>query len=348
MTLSQTAVLTKRIITITFFALVLGIISFIGYKLWYAYYLAHLPPIEEKPDTKYGLLPALDFPKSTVSSSNFTYSIDTSTGNLPKIGDPSFEKFIKVYFVTRTFATLLASEKSQILAEKFDITQPPEIITETNYHFQDKGHNLKVDLDSGNFVYTNQASPSARTSLDDNNKLVSNFENILNTLGIFREEFKKGRTKVVFLKDNGGTLIPTSLRADAVAAQVSIWPPPIDRRSIFTGEFNKSLIYAVVSPSADNIDNYRLLNFTYFPIDTTTFATYPIKTPDVAFEDLKLGKGVVVITPEKPNVSITSIYLGYYLADNYNPYLQPIFVFEGPNFAAYVSAVSEQFQSQAK
>lgn len=335
MTLSQTALITKQVITITIFALILGIVSFVGYKIWYAYYLANLPPVEEKPDIKFGLLTAPDFPPSSVSSSNFSYSIDTSTGNLPKVGvDKGFDKLIKVYFVTKTFASLLSPEKSQNLAEKFGITTQPEILSETNYKFSQDTKTLTVDLDNGNFTFIQEATPSAKDNLDDDNKLVSDFENTLNTLGVLKEDLTKGRTKIIRLKTE--------------TAQISVWPSAVDNKPIITPQFDTSLIYAQVFNRANDLKNYYGLNFIYYPIDLSTYATYPIKTAEQAFEDLKNGKGVVVIEGEKPNISITSVYLGYYLSNNYNPYLQPIFVFEGPHFVAYVSAISEQFQTVAK
>ena len=58
MTLSQTAIFVQRSIIISAVALFLSIASFTGYKIWYAYYLASLPPVEEKPDTKFGQLPS--------------------------------------------------------------------------------------------------------------------------------------------------------------------------------------------------------------------------------------------------------------------------------------------------
>lgn len=348
MTLSQTAILTKQIITISIIALILGTVSFIGYKIWYAYYLANLPPVEEKPDTKFGILPYPDFPVAGVSSSNFSYSVDTTTGGLPKVGDGGFEKIIKVYFITKSFATLLSPEKSQFLAEKFKITTPPQILSETNYRFTDGTKTLDVDLDSGNFVYRNEATISAKESLDDDNKLVSDFEIILKNLGILKPDLEKARTKVMLLKREGDTLIPTTLRTESIAAQISLWQNPLENMAIFTPDFNKSPVNAEVFKSSDELENYLSLTFIYFPVDTSTFATYPIKTVEMAFDDLKSGKGVVVIEPLRPNVSITSVYLGYFLSENYTPYLLPIFVFEGPNFAAYVSAVTEQFQSQTR
>lgn len=346
MTLSQTAILTKQIITISVFALILGTVAFVGYKLWYAYYLAHLPPVEEVPDIKFGVLPAADFPKAKVSSSNFSYSLDTSTGGLPKVGiDPGFEKVIKVYFVTKSFATLLSPERSQALAEKFGFNSPPQIITEVNYRFQDKLKTLDIDLDSGNFNYTSEATPSGQ-GLDDDDKLVTDFEIFLGKIGGLKDDLRSGRTRVDLLRLEGNTLVPTSLRSEAQAAQISLWPKTLDKKPIFTPEFNKSLVNAVVLDSSNSLNNYLSLEFTNFPIDQTTFATYPVKTSEVTFDDLKAGKGVVVVEPAKPQVSITSVYLGYYLSGNYNPYLLPIFVFEGPSFAAYVPAIAEQYQTQ--
>lgn len=338
MTLSQTAILTKQIITISAIALFLGLVSFIGYKIWYAYYLAHLPPVEEKPDTKFGQLPVPDFPQSPISPSNFSYSIDTSTGNLPKVGvDPGFEKIIKVYFVNKTFATLLSGEKSKILAERFNIKTVPQILSETNYRFFEDNKSLTVDLDSGNFAYKFDATISGTESLDDDNKLVSDFERNLQAMGVFKEDLNKGRSRVLHLK-NG----------DLELAQISLWPPSIDNKQIFTSQFDTSEIFAKVYKSAADLKNYFLLNFTYYPIDLTTFATYPIKTAEKALEDLKAGKGIIVVEPNAPQVSITSVYLGYFLPKEYNPYLQPIFIFEGPHFVAYVPAISEEFQTQAK
>lgn len=349
MTLTQTAILTRRVILFSVISLVLGITGLIGYNIWHAYYLASLPPVEEKPDIKFGILPPPEFPRGNVSTSNFSYSLDTTTGGLPKVGiDEGFEKIVKVYFVTQTFATLLAPEKSGALAEKFKISSSPEIISDTRYRYKDQNQTLLVDLDNGNFSYNKESTPSANVNLDEEDKLVSNFKQILSSLGILKEDLQDGRAKVNFLKINGSGINPTELKSEAVAYQISLWPAAIDKRAIFTPDFNNALISAVISGPANSLDNYLVLRFTYYPVDLSTYATYPIKTGEEAFDDLKTGEGIVVIEPDKPQVSITSVSLGYYLSGSYSPYLQPIYVFEGPNFVAYVSAISEQFQNQAR
>lgn len=349
MTLTQVAIVTKQIITITLLASVLGTISFVGYKIWYAYYLASLPPVEEKADTKFGILPFPDFPQSNVSSSNSSYSIDTATGGLPKAGvDPGFERLVKVYFITKTFASLLSPDKSQNLAEKFDIKAEPGILSETSYRFKEADKTLTIDLDTGNFTYVKEATISAQAGLDDDNKLTADFKRQLTGIGVFKPDLETGRAKVSLLKLEGEKLVPTTVRTEAIAARISLWQTPFENTLIFTPQFNQSLINAEVLTSADKIDNYLNLNFTYYPIDTSTFATYPIKSADEALEDLRSGKGLVVIEPQRPNVSITSVYLGYYLSENYSRFLMPVFVFEGPNFVAYVPAITNQFQTQTR
>lgn len=293
--------------------LVLGIAGFIGYKIWYNWYISTLPPVEEQPDAKFGILPALEFPTRSVSSSNFSYSLDTTTGGLPK-----FEKIIKVFFLPKTYATFLSAQRSQDLAEKFAIKTPPQILSETNYVYKEGEKTLEVNLDSGNFRFKKEATPSAG-ALDSTDKMSADFKNVLNSLGVLKDQLKNGRTKVV-------------------GPQISVWPQDIDGKAIFTPEFNISLVNAQVSGSANNLENYFSLNFFFFLIDESTFATYPLKRAEEAFEDLKQGRGAVIIEPPKPQVSITSIYLGYYLPEGYTPYLQPIYVFEGPQFVAFTSA----------
>jgi len=342
MTLTQTAILTKQVITFGLIFLIVGIGGFSGYKMWDAYNKAHMPPVEEKPDMKFGVLPTPNFPKSAVSSSNYSYTLDTSTGSLPKVGvDSGFEKLIKVYFVIKPYATFLSSQKSQELAAKFDIKNPPEALSDTTYLFTDAEKKITMDLDSGNFNYVNEATPSSEEKLEDDEKILGGFENLLSTLGVFKPELREGRTKIVLLKKEGNKFIPTQLRTEAIGATISIWPKSLDKKSIFTEDFNKALVNASVFNTASILENYLSLDFTFWPIDEKTFATYTTKNSEDAFNDLKSGKGVVILEPKKPQVSITAIYLGYYLSKDYSPYLQPIYVFEGQNFASYVSAIAK-------
>jgi hypothetical protein len=74
-------------------------------------------------------------------------------------------------------------------------------------------------------------------------------------------------------------------------------------------------------------------------------ATYPIKTVQQAYEELKQGKAYIAMYSGSSNeVLITNVFLAYYLGKDLQKYLMPIIVFEGSNnFFAYVSAVSDEW-----
>ena len=64
-----------------------------------------------------------------------------------------------------------------------------------------------------------------------------------------------------------------------------------------------------------------------------------------AFQDLKDGKGYIANSGDRSStneVVIRKVYLGYYDAGQYQPFYQPVVVFEGDgNFWAYVPAVND-------
>ncbi len=329
MTLTAVARITRWTL---FFIIIFSILSlggFAAYRIWYNNYLTSLPLVEEKPDTKFGILPYPDFKKSDVSSSNFSYSLDTVTGGLP-----AFEKIIKVYFIPKSYVSFLAPEKAESLARQFELDTQPEILSETKYIFKKNDKSLTLDTDSGNFIFEREATAAARAPADDEQKLIQDFKNLLEKQQLLSEELKKGPHKIKYLEDQ--------------TMDISLWQENIEDKPIANPTFIHSLVRAKVLGSALDIKNYLSLNYTWWKVDKNTFATYPIKTAQQAYEDLKSGKASIVINPSQPQVSITSVYLGYYLSENYTPYLMPIFIFEGPSFVAYVPAISGQFIEQAR
>ncbi len=339
MNLTQVAIFTHQFIIFFFAALVIGIISFVGYRIWYANYLASLPPIEIKPDVSWGVLPAPEFSTITnVSPTNFSYSVDTVTGNLPVV-----EKITKVFFMPKAVATLLSADRSRTIADKLKLTGEPEIISPTLYRYTDQVRQLTVDLDSGNFKYAIASVPPTIEPIEGSEAvLIQGFRNLLSSMNILTTELQNSPAKVTYLRYEGEELVPASIN-DAQAAEIAIWPQSVEEKSVVTTPFNQALIKALVVRSAKDPENYLSISFTFWPIDTSSFATYPVKTADQALADLKAGQGVVSIAPSNPNISLTSVYLSYFQSEGYTPYLQPIFVFEGPGFVAYVPAITAQY-----
>lgn len=339
MTLTQAAQFTKKFIFLSSAILVVSVTIFLGVTFWRISNPPAQVVIEELPNADFGNLPLPKFPDSKASSANFSYSIDTVDGNLP-----TFDKLLKVFIMPPTYASLLSGEKSQKLAEKLNLVPIPKILSDSDYSYTNTDSTMLINLDNGNFFYDKIATPSGLISgIESPDEQITQFKDTLNQLGQLKNEIKTGTGKVIFLKNNEGIFEQVDTIQEANALQISVWPDDVDGKRIYTPSSNVSLINAIVTGSADDINNYVSLRYTFWPVDTETFATYPSKTAYEALDDLKSGKGVVLQEPANPRVSILNVYLGYYEGDEYSQYLQPIYVFEGPGFLAYVPAINNQY-----
>lgn len=286
---------------------------------------------------KFGTLPALIFPPSNVSSSNFSYSIDTTTGKF----DPA-PKLLKVYFIPQLGVSLLAPDRSKKMAESLGFPQGPIALAATEYQFSDTDQGkLTINLPTGNFSFQRSAtssaalksaSPSAQLNLmADQPTLINEFKDYLFAKSLLPDELKSGRSRVEY---DGPS------QAQSNTAIISLWPTDIDAISIVAPSINTGLVRGVRIKTDDDNSKFSSVDYTFWPIDKSTFSTYPLKTVDQAFSELQSGKGYIGLEPTSAKVSITSEKLAYYEAKDYSPYLQPVFVFEGPHFAAYIPAIA--------
>lgn len=335
MNLTKAARITKKAMIFTVIAITVGLSSWIGYTYYYYnIYLPSLPKPEVKPDVKFGILPQQKFDNTSVSSSNFSYSLDTPTGEVPK----DLPKIMKVYFAQAGNTTFLSPDRARDLALGFLFPNGPERVTPTQYKFtDDQGGEILIDLNTGNFKFQrSETTPSAqlvKVPFISEQKLVAEFRSYLagkvSLIGL------GGRNKAIFDKKNP---------EESTIAKVSIWPGNIDEYQVMTPKYEESSIRAVITSFRDPAHKYKSLNFVYWPVDTATYATYYIRTAEQAFIDLKTGQGSVVLSPSNMSrASITSVYLAYYQQEEYTPYVQPIYVFEGQDFMAYVPAISQEY-----
>lgn len=321
MTLTQVAIITRRGVIASAALIILSIITAIGYRVWYTYYVSTLPPTEEKADLKFGVLPKINLTQSKVSSSNYSYSIDTETGGLPQM-----PKIIKVYFIPRaSIISLLAPDQSQQMAQDFGFNAGREVVTPTSYqYFNQSGGSFTFDLITGNFHYQKiTATPSAtlNSSPGDQSKIATDFKEFLKSKGLLNSDLAAGRTKVT---DN-----------------VSIWPSNFDNLQIITASPNLGLVRALTQNAVGGSEKYPRVDYTYWQIDNTTFGTYPLESVESAFAKLQSGGGFVMEESPSPKVSITKASLAYFESEEYTPYLQPVYLFEGPSFSALVPAIKQ-------
>ncbi|MBI2596066.1 hypothetical protein HYW46_05025 [Candidatus Daviesbacteria bacterium] len=334
MTLTETASLTKKLIILS----VILSIALIGGGIWFQIYQRNRPkppPVEEKPDVLWSILPKPNLPLTSVSSANYSYTLDTTTGSVPK----DLPKIMKVYFIPQLGTTLLAADKARELAADFKFTNGPDILSNTKYRFTDEGGGeFIVDLSSSNFQYKHSIATDSPLlqdeTLGDESRIKTDFMSYLRRKNLLREGLSEGRVKISFNK---------STPKESSSAAISLWQEDVDGHEIITDRFTKGLINGVVTKFKDELQKFLELEYIFWPIDQTNFSTYPIKNAEVAFTRLQNGQGAVVIEPKKAQVSINKIGLVYFLSEDYSQYLQPVFLFEGEQFAALVPAITDEY-----
>lgn len=338
MTLTQTAQLTKQILLISFILLFIGIAAWVGITV----YLNTRPPVAPPPtppNLKFGVLPPPLFPTTPFSSNNYNFALDTDTGELPT----NLPNIIKVYFVPIQEATLTSSDKAAELAKRFGFLFGPEVQNQTIYRFRNlSGGTFAVDINTNNFQFQKpEATNSAKTpsGLPDQNQIIKEFKSYLSKQSVSNSSLDAGR---------GAVLYNHSDAKSSTYAIVSLFPDNIDDLPVVTPSFVSGLTRATYINSPDNNnDRYLNLQFIYWQPDDSNTGTYPLKTINQAFNELKAGSGTIIQVPNDVRISITKVYLAYYEPESYPTYIQPVYVFEGPKFVAYVDAIDHTSTSEA-
>lgn len=335
MTLTETAKFTKRFLLFAGIFSIALIIVWIGSIYSKRYLYSQLPQVQEQPDLKFALLPKLKFIDSSVSSLNYSYRLDTPTGALPE----NLPSSVKIYAIPQLGNTFLAADKAREIANKFGFDSNPEIISANVHKFTNlDGSEFNINITTGNFSFRKSVSTQSATEteqLRDTPLLSQNFRSFLDGVGLLPNQLRDGDIKTEY------QVATESGQPDT--ANLSIWQGKIDDLSIVTDKFKKGLIEAVVAGSSLSLNNYLSLDYTYWPIDTQTFAIYPIKSAEEALTDLRNGEGAIVTIPNTSEVSIDTIYLAYFLSKEYPEYLQPVFVFQGKDFIALIQAVKKEY-----
>lgn len=338
MTLTETALLTKKALLFSAIFSVVAIFAWAGYQYWYyQVYLPSRPVVEEKPDELFGPLPRLFIKQNAADSKAFNYKLDTDTGGLPD----KIPKLYKVYSVAQLATDLLALDRAKSLAGLIGFNRGSQAISATQYKFLDQtGGELTINLDTGNFHMTRPiASVSAeinvetRENFQNSDKVADDFKSYLSNKSLLKDQLRNGKTKVLYDRSQG----------DPNKAIINIWQEDVDETPLVTPTYNEALVKGMVTNFRDEARKYVYLDYTFWPIDLKNSSTYPLKTGEEAYTDLQKGSAIVPFSQAKSGgfVSITKIYLAYFLSEEYSPYLQPVYVFEGPEFIGYVQAVKE-------
>ncbi len=317
----------------------------------------------------YGVLEAPLLVDGTTTSAGKKFVLETIDGNIPE-GTSS----AMVYEVEKKSAELDYQQQSLSLAENLGFRGArPVKNTDRTFLFTDQNDpNRKIEIDfiyyNMNYSYDNLAAyvslersitPTIERAKQDALNFVSNARpDLRNTRGILELE-TPAKGNFVYFDPTTQITTPVASQLQANLTKVNIPRMPIYDIPFISPYINKSLInftFTGVTTSANSRDfQNRMLSaeIVYWPINNSpnVLGVYPTRSTQRAWELLNQGKAIV-LSPSNPGdeYNIRKIYLAYYEPPTYQPYIQPVWVFEGDKptdsnflFRAFVPAVQEGY-----
>ncbi len=301
------------------------------------------------PDVKFGKLPQLKFPKQ--NPEKFTYSLETPTGGLPT----KLPKQEVVYFMPIRKPSLMAYDEAENIARELDFIEKPFKISESKYRWSGKIADLPsvltMDIITGEFRWEKKwrvdDSFLIPTMLISKDKAVQIVKKQLSKLDLLADDLDSGIDKVSFWKVQGNQLVPAISLSKAQFVKVNLFRAPIKDMPVLTINPETGLVNALIGLQKEEKRQILTLEFKYFPVARSQKATYPLIGIQQAWQRLQAGQAFIAQKPQTNKaVAIAEIYLAYYDANEPQEFLQPIYVFEGKNFRAYVPAVADEWVSR--
>lgn len=295
------------------------------------------------PTVSFGKLIPIKFPQNTTDKS-FTFTVDTLSGKLPE-----FQNRINVYRITPNKPDFLSLEKAQNKASVLGFNNKKDLVQENTYQWIDEEETLKkisFNIVSSDFTYSTSfitdTNTNSRINLPNSSEAINIAKTFLNRLSSFPEDIDETKTKTSLYDILDYALTPAQKTSNAQIIKVDFFQKSIDNLPIYYENAMSSAISLLIKGE----ENPKVAEASFYHKNISKESgTYPIKSAEQAFSELKKGQAYISAYSEnKSNVLIKNVYLGYYLGKNEQEYLMPIIIFEGNNdFFAYVSAVKDEW-----
>jgi len=252
-------------------------------------------------------------------------------------------------------ANIQALEAAKQLAQRLGFNPDGRLILENvpNVYIFNKEHfpsTLTMNIVTGVFSmgYDINSDPSVIGELPPAPEEATEFaKSYLGSAGLLTEDLKTGTVTHEFLKIEAGNLV----------SAISLSEADVIKINLFRKNLGGDPGYPSITAQMPEANTWFILSggqrrqiiaaeYHYYPVDESKFGTYPIKTSEVAWEELKRGEGFIVNLGNNPEGKITvrRVYLAYYDPGQSTEFYQPIIVFEGDNgYLAYIPAVTEEF-----
>ncbi len=347
-TLSDASTDTKKIIEII--GIVIGVIVafFVLFRIVLFVKEIFYPTPPPKPTVSFGKLQPQVFPKNATNTT-LNYSINTLTGNLPAFTDQ-----VKIYRIQESQPDLLAIDKFQSKVKEIGFIPQYTAISDKIFEWKSDPNQggidktIRVNIVNGNFTitspYLSDKDLLAGKNLSDQKNAIDIAGGMLSDMQMVPDDvdLSKNTTNLFSINSNGSFSQATSL-SNAQIIEVSFYQNDIDKLPIFYEKPDSSNINFLIGGGTNRAEIVAVNYVHQAPSDQ--YSTYPIKTTNQAFEDLKKGNSYIAsYFGNSSNINITDVTLGYYIGTTPQDFLMPVFVFTGDNgFKAYVPAVTDEW-----
>lgn len=310
-----------------------------------AYKEANRPP-PPPPTVLFGKLPAIPLP-SEGKNYQFNFQLVTKEYGLPQMPDR-----YEVFFVPRRQPNFLAADRTRAFAAQLGFTTKSGDLGGDQLLFSDPSYptrRIRINPLTNNFeLIFDVTDPSVLQKIPANfvPQAVMEAQVFLQKYGLLSPNFdlNRMRTQMVTFKD--GRYRETSDPNQAIGVRVNFFDTDLKQTPWITAIFDQSPNFVVLS--AESIESKKILQaqIVHFPIDMNNVATYPLKTSEQAWQELINGQGYIARFPSRQSreILVRRVYLAYFQVESYQPYIQPVFVFEGDDdFVGYTPAITSDW-----
>lgn len=342
LTLHDTTQLTKNILKWIGLLIVVIVLLILLYQGGLYVGNRFFPKPPPPPDTKFGKLPPILFPES-VSKEQFTYEIDTISGTL---GD--FPDRAKVYKTVKAVPRLLDLKKIRESISKTSFTSNETFISDTVYSWRDVSRvdkSITINIVSKDFTITSNylTYPDLfPDGLINQGGAITTATSFLERFGLYPLDLDPNKTSLQLLTMQGTSLFAATSLSTAQLVRIDFFQKDLDKKPIMYPHPPYSTMHFLIGGrTTTQILEGKFIHQTV----SAESATYPIITVQKAFEILKANKAYIAsYYGTKNTITIKNIYLGYFLGEEKQDFVMPIYVFEGKDgFFAYVPAIQSSW-----
>jgi hypothetical protein len=343
--LTQVAYISRRVIKFGGIGLLVFLFFWWGLTVAIKAYQAAHPPYVS-PTVRFGTLGKIVFPEKSFEVKNFTAEL--ANDRFPKYKDQA-----NVYVIYRSKSALGALEEGKKTAALMGFINEPREVATGIYLFNDSssGRSLTMNVLESSFKlsypYLSDQMLLNPEQMPSREEAINTAKNYIQQAGKLTADLDEGEKKVSYWKINYDGLKAVDGLSEANLIRVDFFRKNLgDDVSIVSTEIGKASVSVLVSGSSVTAKKIVELNYRHVEVDTSaaSSSTYPIKTSEEAFADLKRGDYWPASDNTAKDVVIRKIYLAYFEPVNLTQFLQPVYVFEGDNdFVAYVRAITDKY-----